>query len=262
VVLITNSNVKHELNGSEYPDRVQQCKRAVEVIKASGSPRISALRDVCLGQLSAAMAAMDETVYSRALHVISENDRTEAAAHAIGTGNWEEVGRLMTESHLSLQKNYHVSCSELDALVNIAVPYHGVYGSRMTGGGFGGCTVTLVDRSVVSSLMTHMDIEYYKTTGKRCTFYVCEPEAGAGVLDLDGRAVCKTASAEVATSQCSSVCPAKLLDAAAGTLADTQAKHNTPSAPSDDCIVCSNWFLPAGIILAAGALVYLMKRKV
>ena len=164
VVLITNSNVKHNLSGSEYPDRVRQCREAVDVLRSTNK-KITALRDVSLTQLSAAMEAMGDLVYSRALHVVGENDRTEAAAAACEAGDWNEVGRLMTESHLSLQKNFEVSCAELDTLVNIAVPYPGVFGSRMTGGGFGGCTVTLVDRNAVSSLMNHLQNEYLKQTG-------------------------------------------------------------------------------------------------
>ena len=164
VVLITNSNVKHSLSGSEYPDRVRQCREAVEILKST-NPKINALRDVSLTQLSAAMEAMGDTVYNRALHVISENDRTELAAAALQLGDWSEVGRLMTESHFSLQKNYEVSCAELDALVNIAVPYGGVFGSRMTGGGFGGCTVTLVERRALLGLKEHMNNEYFKQTG-------------------------------------------------------------------------------------------------
>jgi galactokinase len=253
VVLITNSNVHHELDGSEYPDRVRQCKEAVTIIKNT-RPKVTALRDVSLMQLSAHQEAMDEVVYLRALHVIGENDRTLAAAQAINARNWDEVGRLMTESHLSLQKNYNVSCEELDILVNIAVPYRGVYGSRMTGGGFGGCTVTLVDRGAVSALMTHMDIEYYKATGKRCTFYVCEPESGAGALDLTH----KPPPPSVPTPPSATATSATPVSFATSLPRKSEDRTSSEDSAESD----SSWYFPVGFLVLGIGLAYLLRKRV
>lgn len=140
-VLITNSNVRHELTGSEYPTRRKQCEEAARVLNKE------ALRDASMEELEAKKENLSEVCYKRARHVITEIERTAKAAQALKKGDYKLFGKLMVESHISLRDDYEVSCPELDELVTIALEVPGVYGSRMTGGGFGGCTVTLLETS-------------------------------------------------------------------------------------------------------------------
>src|SRR5262249_7409453 len=143
LVLIINSNVKHELGGTEYPVRRRQCHEAARRLG------VTALRDVTAEQLERQRGKLDNETYRRARHVVTENPRVLRAAAAIETGDWAPVGRLMYESHASLRDDYEVSCAELDLLVDLAAgvgPAGGMIGSRMTGGGFGGCAVSLVRR--------------------------------------------------------------------------------------------------------------------
>ena len=112
-------------------------------------PAIKSLRDASLAQLQQAKQDMSAVAFTRARHVITECERTLAAADALSRNDYLAAGKLMTHSHVSLKGDYEVSCDELDALVDIALSQQGVYGSRMTGGGFGGCTVTLLDSSRV-----------------------------------------------------------------------------------------------------------------
>ncbi|MEM9657901.1 MAG: galactokinase, partial [Planctomycetota bacterium] len=140
-VLVINSNVKHELTGGEYAERRDQCERAAQLL---GVP---ALRDVTPEQLESLEVKLDDLLYCRARHVVTENDRTLRASEALRNGDWPQVGELMYASHASLREDYQVSCPELDLLVELAQEIGsdgGVIGSRMTGGGFGGCTVSLV----------------------------------------------------------------------------------------------------------------------
>jgi galactokinase len=142
-VMIVNSMVKHELTGSEYPERRKQCEQGVAFFQKS-NPQVKALRDVTLTQLESAAGKLPEVVFRRCRHVITENARTTEAAKLLNKRQYEEVGELMVKSHDSLREDYEVSTPELDFLVAEAMKIKGVYGSRMTGAGFGGCTVSLV----------------------------------------------------------------------------------------------------------------------
>ncbi|XP_043940871.1 galactokinase [Protopterus annectens] len=174
VVLITNSNVRHTLTGSEYPTRRRQCEEAAKALgKAS-------LREATAADLEAKKDQLDEVVYRRARHVIGEIVRTVRAADALKEGNYQEFGKLMVESHNSLRDDYDVSCAELDELVELAMKVEGVYGSRMTGGGFGGCTVSLVEAGAVEKAIQQVKENY---SGK-ASFYVTKPSDGASVLNL------------------------------------------------------------------------------
>ncbi|NOX56112.1 MAG: galactokinase [Planctomycetes bacterium] len=182
-VLVINSNVKHELTGGEYAERRRQCEQAAQLL---GVP---ALRDATLEQLEGARSRMDDVLYRRARHVISENDRTVGAAVALEKGNWEELGRLMAASHDSLRDDYEVSCAELDALVELARqigPSGGVIGSRMTGGGFGGCTVTLVRTGAVEQVVERIGRSYQERFGITPTAFVTRPARGAHIVRAEG----------------------------------------------------------------------------
>lgn len=182
-ILVCNSNVKHQLSGSEYPLRKQQCKDAVTVLQ-SIDPKITSLRDATMEQLNQVKDKMSDVAYRRARHVISENDRTCQAANCLRKNQYEAAGKLMTESHLSLKDDYEVSCKELDILVDLALSVPGVYGSRMTGGGFGGCTVTLLRKDAVSSVLDKIEKEYEKRTGIVATAFITRPGSGANYKRL------------------------------------------------------------------------------
>uniref|UniRef100_A0A7M4FUR3 Galactokinase n=1 Tax=Crocodylus porosus TaxID=8502 RepID=A0A7M4FUR3_CROPO len=174
VVLITNSNVRHTLTGSEYPTRRRQCEEAARALgKAS-------LREACMADLEAAKALLNEEVYRRARHVIGEIERTAQAARVLQARDYSTFGRLMVESHNSLRDDYEVSCPELDELVAAAMEVSGVYGSRMTGGGFGGCTVTLLEAGATEKAVQHIKEKY----SGRATFYFTKPSDGAKVQPL------------------------------------------------------------------------------
>ncbi|XP_040437397.1 galactokinase [Falco naumanni] len=173
-VLITNSNVRHTLTGSEYPTRRRQCEEAAAALgKAS-------LRDATMAELEAARSRLGEEVYRRARHVIGEIARTVQAAQALQDRDYRMFGRLMVESHNSLRDDYEVSCPELDELVAAALEVDGVYGSRMTGGGFGGCTVTLLEAGAAERAQHHIQERFSGTA----TFYLTKPSGGATVLPL------------------------------------------------------------------------------
>jgi len=178
-VLIVNTNVKHELTGSEYPARRQQCELAAKIL---GMP---SLRGAMPRALEDARSRMDEVVYRRARHVIGEIERTVYAAEGVRASNWPTVGQLMYASHYSLRDDYEVSCAELDAVVQIAEAIGikgGVYGCRMTGGGFGGCCVALVKTEAVEAISQRIAADYKKQTGIEATIFVSRPAAGAMVI--------------------------------------------------------------------------------
>jgi galactokinase len=183
-VLITNSNVKHELTGGEYAKRRAQCDSAAKTLG------VETLRDACPEQLESARPRMDDVSYRRARHVITEIDRTAKAAKSIRDGRWHEVGQLMYASHASLRDDYEVSCPELDRLVEIAHEVGesgGVIGSRMTGGGFGGCTVTLVKTTAAPAVIDAIRSRYQESTGITPTLFTTRPAQGAQVLSAAER---------------------------------------------------------------------------
>ncbi len=180
-ILVANTNVKHELVQGEYQARRNQCQRAVEILKKR-YPAVKALRDVTLEMLETVRMGMDPMVFLRATHVITENRRTQDFAAALEKNDWTTAGRLMYESHQSLRDNYGVSCRELDILVHIARSVPGVYGARMTGGGFGGCIVTLLPSEAVASLEDAIASVYPEKTNLISTWFVTRPSAGAQVI--------------------------------------------------------------------------------
>ncbi|KAG7354733.1 galactokinase [Nitzschia inconspicua] len=183
VLVIANSNVQHDIAGGEYPVRVAQCKTATEALRQV-NPNIESLRDATPDDVETAREYMDETSYKRAKHVTTENERTLQAKEELERGDWNRVGELMNESHASMRDDYEVSCEEVDVLVDIAQQFPGVYGSRLTGGGFGGCTVTLVAKDKARDLMDHMQQEYKARTGKHCPCFETKPSRGAHLLSI------------------------------------------------------------------------------
>ncbi|MGO8837905.1 MAG: galactokinase [Limisphaerales bacterium] len=182
-VLIINTNVKHELTGSEYPTRRKQCETAAKIL---GVP---SLRDATPEALEDAKGRMDKVVFRRARHVIGEIERTVHAAEGVRASNWTAVGQLMYASHASLRDDYEVSCPELDVVVEIAERIGvkgGIFGCRMTGGGFGGCAVALVKSVAVEDISKTIAADYKKKTGIEPAIFVSRPAAGASVLKGGG----------------------------------------------------------------------------
>src|SRR3954468_22486862 len=177
-VLIINTNVKHELSGGEYAERRAQCESAARKL------RVPSLRDASEEQLQACRGLTD-VEFRRARHAISEIARTVEAAAAVKAGNWNRVGELMYASHNSLRDDYEVSCRELDLLVQFAQEIGnegGVIGSRMTGGGFGGCTVSLVETAKVDRVTRQIADAYRVETGIEPSILTSRPAQGAHIL--------------------------------------------------------------------------------
>ncbi|HTA40725.1 MAG TPA: galactokinase [Candidatus Acidoferrales bacterium] len=177
-IVICNTMVKHALAAGAYNERREQCEAAVERLK-TWYPDIRALRDVSLEQLEAHAAAIPPILYHRALHVVGENARVLEAKAAFERADPLDFGRLMNASHESLRDDYEVSAPELDVMVALARRCDGVYGARMTGGGFGGCTVNLVDVASVDSFRAAIAKGYYRETGMHPDLYDGTPAAGA-----------------------------------------------------------------------------------
>ena len=172
--IAVNSMVKHALAGSAYQERVAECAAAASALG------VESLRDVTSGQLAQAAHRMPEVGARRARHVVTEDERVNRFVDAGSRGNLELMGRLMVESHRSLQHDYEVSCVELDFLVDAALGIDGVLGSRMTGGGFGGCTVTMLREEAAPEFREQIAEAYRREFQVIPRIYSCDPSAGAG----------------------------------------------------------------------------------
>lgn len=176
-LVICNTMVKHELAAGQYNQRRSECEDGVRLL-AGGREGVRTLRDVTLAQLENDGRDLPEVIYRRCSHVITENARVSQAGAALAKGRVAEFGRLMNESHNSLQQDYEVSCDELDLMVNLARNLPGTYGARMTGGGFGGCTVNLIRDDAVGEFKTRIARDYETITGLAPEIYVCETSDG------------------------------------------------------------------------------------
>jgi galactokinase len=176
--VVSDTRVKHELSSSEYNVRRAECARGVELLRER-LPGITQLRDVSREDFQRHADVLPDPILRRCRHVVTENERTLDAARALRAGDLAEMGRLMYESHYSLRDDYEVSSPELDVLVEIARGLPGVLGARMTGGGFGGSTVSLVRREAVEEFERALSEGYERETGKRPAILVSEAGAGA-----------------------------------------------------------------------------------
>jgi galactokinase len=183
-LIICNTMVKHALASSAYNERRAQCEAGVKHL-AKFLPNVTALRDVTIEQLEEQTHGLDEVVYRRCRHVITENARVLSAGDALEQGDLKRFGELMAESHRSLRDDYEVSCKELDLMVELAQNSRGVYGARMTGGGFGGCTVNLVADTCVEEFKDRVSQEYERITSLRTEIYVCTAANGAEEVRQD-----------------------------------------------------------------------------
>ncbi len=177
-IVITNSKVKHSLVDSAYNDRRNECERALADLKKVTD--ISALGDLTEEEFEAHKDAIQEEVCrKRAKHAVYENQRTIHAEAALKEGNVEQFGKYMNQSHISLRDDYEVSCEEIDVLVDLAWSVPGVIGSRITGGGFGGCTVSIVKNDAVDTFIDTVKKGYKDKCHKTAEFYVVEVGDGA-----------------------------------------------------------------------------------
>lgn len=177
-IVITNSKVKHSLVDSAYNDRRSECETALEELK-SEMPIVT-LGDLTEAEFEAHKDTIKDPVRQlRAKHAVYENQRTIRAVAALKANNIEEFGKLMNESHVSLKNDYEVSCEEIDILVDLAWEIPGVIGSRITGGGFGGCTVSIVKNDAVDTFIEKVGNGYKEQTGNTAEFYVVEVGDGA-----------------------------------------------------------------------------------
>jgi galactokinase len=179
-LVVCDSMVKHNLASGEYNRRRAECEDGLGRL-SKYMPGIQALRDVEIDDFDLYAGALPETIRRRCNHVITENARTVAAVGALERGDLAQFGKLMYASHESLRRDYEVSCRELDLLVTIASRCDGVFGARMTGGGFGGCTVNLVAPDSVDEFITTIGREYEKETARRPNIHICQPSAGVRV---------------------------------------------------------------------------------
>ena len=177
-IVVCDSMVRHHLASSEYNLRRAECEQGVKLLQQA-LPGIKDLRDVSLRDLDKHAAQLPEPIGRRCRHVVSENDRTLRAADSFQSADLPEVGRLMNLSHDSLRIDYEVSCVELDTLVEIARRCDGVLGSRMTGGGFGGSTVSLVRRSELEKFKATILVRYQERCHKTPNIFVSEAGDGA-----------------------------------------------------------------------------------
>ena len=181
-ILICDSRVKHEIASSAYNLRRKECEEAARILRAA-QPDIRALRDVSVADFQNHQGLLSGDLKKRARHIVTENQRTLSAAEALRRNDFRSMGKLMSESHQSLRDDYEVSCFELDLLVKIATNVDGVYGARMTGGGFGGCTVNLVRRDAVEPLKKAIALEYTKQAGKVPLMYLTQAMNGVSEIN-------------------------------------------------------------------------------
>jgi galactokinase len=178
-IIAVNSMVKHELGSSAYRERVAECRAAVEAIRTLDET-VTSLRDVSPAFFVEVQESIPPLPRQRARHVVYETHRVVEFAEAARAHNLEKMGELFVASHRSMQYDYEISAEEIDFLVDTAIKLPGVYGARMTGGGFGGCTVNLIRPDAVAGFEEELASAYSERYGREPVFYDCKPAAGAG----------------------------------------------------------------------------------
>ncbi len=176
-IVLCDSQVKHSLVTSEYNTRRAECEAGVRFLKTF-YPDIHSLRDVTMDMLDKHLRDADALIYKRCSYVVQENARVVDAVRALEANDLSTFGQLMYSSHAGLSEKYEVSCPELDSLVDIARRQSGVFGARMMGGGFGGCTINLIEAAAVETFAANIRHEYKERTGKDTLIYVCSLQDG------------------------------------------------------------------------------------
>ena len=185
-ILLLNTNVKHALASSEYSTRRQECEQGVAWIKKF-EPAVNSLRDANRSMLDKYVLQKNKIVYKRCLYVVEEIERLLTGCEDLRAGDLASLGKKMFATHEGLSKQYEVSCKELDLLVDFVKNNSNVFGARMMGGGFGGCTINLVKEEAIESLVSTIKPAYQSATGLPLTFYVASIEDGTEILEKDKR---------------------------------------------------------------------------
>lgn len=179
-LLLLNTNVSHNLAESEYNTRREECETAVKLIQKE-HPEVISLRDVDFHLLEQYKDRLDPVIYSRCEYVLNENERVLKATNTLKTGNLKDFGELMYASHHGLQNNYEVSCPELDFLVDHSRDKSFIYGSRMMGGGFGGCTLNLIEQGEIDSYVEEISKAYFDEFNVQLDAISVSPDAGTQI---------------------------------------------------------------------------------
>ena len=177
-IAVLDTSTRRELTGSAYNERRAQCEEAARLLG------VKALRDVTPAALAARGGALPDVVRRRARHIVSENARTLDAAEAMQAGDARRLGRLMNESHLSMRDDFEISTAALDAMADLGQAAAGCHGARMTGGGFGGCVVALVDEATAPAFLDAVGRGYRERTALTPSLYLCRPQAGASIIRI------------------------------------------------------------------------------
>jgi galactokinase len=180
-LMVCNTMVRHEHASGGYNTRQGECQEGLRALQQA-LPEIRALRDVTIDELEQHRSRLSPLIYKRIRHVVTENERVKMAASALQAADMAKLGELMADSHRSLRDDYEVSTPELDLMVELARDQKDVYGARMTGGGFGGCTINLVDSARAGEVQQRLEQNYEAKTGLSPTIIICEASDGAGAL--------------------------------------------------------------------------------
>ena len=178
LILLVDTGIKHELASSEYNVRRQECEEVVRLFHDLGYA-VQSLRDITMQQLEMQRDRLSPLLLKRARHVVSENERVLEFVKSMQEGDWQSAGQLLYASHYSLRDDYAVSCNELDFLVKTVKPLNGVIGSRMMGGGFGGCTISIVEKSCLEAVMKAVNFAYQESFGIAPKSYIAQTGNGA-----------------------------------------------------------------------------------
>ncbi len=179
-LVVCDTGIRRNLATSEYNIRRQQCSEGAQQLSYV-LPSVKTLRDVTIRQFEEHKRKLGDVIRKRCRHVIYENERVLQSVNALKAKDLSELGKLMYQSHMSLKNDFEVSCPELDALVDICAEVEGVYGARMTGAGFGGSTICLVENDQAAAVVERLRIEYPRATGRKPSIHVCSTADGASV---------------------------------------------------------------------------------
>jgi galactokinase len=182
--ILINSNVKHQLSDSPYNQRKSDCRAGFMTLQKK-YPELTNLSEATLTQLESVRKDLSDTVHSRCLYVLEENQRVRSSKSAIENKDWQQFGKLLCKSHEGLRDLYEVSCTELDLLVELAAKQEAVLGSRMVGGGFGGCTLNLVKTRSAKNSIEHIVNKYEHLTGLYASVYPVQISNGTSVIELE-----------------------------------------------------------------------------
>lgn len=181
-ILVAHSGVHRGLSASAYNQRRGKCDAALEVIRKETGKKLACLCEATVEDLEASKGAMDDNMICRARHAIAEEARVQDAGKAVSSGDFAAFGKILNESHYSLRDDYEVSCDELDELTEMIRTFPGVYGSRVTGAGFGGCTISLIPVAAADKIIAKLKAEFYEPKGAKPVVFVSEPQDGVMVL--------------------------------------------------------------------------------